>query len=207
MYMKPARSHKNPTELNERQKLFCIEYLKDLNASAACLRAGYPKNQNRVCSTRLLAHVGVQKYLTKQFNARTKEAEVSVDEVLKGLKEIAYIDPAEAYDEDGKLKSIHDMPLALRRSIASIETDEIWEFVESTNGRKIKEQVGWTKKVKFWPKDRGLEMLGKYLAMFTDKHEMSGPGGQPLPSVTVNVIKTVAPAINREQTLVAPNAA
>ena len=206
--MKPARSQKNPNIPDEREKRFCMEYLKDLNGQGACIRAGYtPKTAVSQASV-LLARPRVQRYLTKQFEERTKAAEVSIEDILKGLKEIAYVDPADAYDEDGRLKSIHDMPLALRRSIASIEIDEIWEFVESTSGnRKIKEQVGWTKKVRFWPKDRGLEMLGKYKALFTDKLEHAGPGGVPLPSVTVNVIKTTAPKVDRVQTLVASNAA
>ena len=43
-----------------------------------------------------------------------------------------------------------------------------------------REKVGVTRKVKFWDKPRALELLGKYLKMFTDKFEHTGKNGGPI---------------------------
>lgn len=195
------------TELNERQKRFCVEYLKDLNASQAAKRAGYVNKGYHVQALRMLQNPTIHKYLSEEFTKIKNKAEVDVEFVLRELLQIANCDIGEAFRPDGSLKPIHQIPTPVRKCIAGFENEEIFEMVETTEkGRKVREWVGTLRKVKFWPKDRGLEMLGKYLAMFTEKHEMSGPGGQPLPAVTVNVIKTIAPAIDRVQTVVASNA-
>ena len=194
--------------LTPRQRMFVKEYLKDLNASKAYVRCGYKtKNAANNLASRMLADVRISSLIAKEFESRAAKVELSVEQIIKELHGIATSNVADAMQEDGRLKNVHDMPEALQKAISSIEVDEIWESIEDTNGRKIKEQNGWVKKVRFWEKTKALELLGKYLAMWIEKHEVSGPGGLPLPAVTVNVISTKAPEVSREQTLAGANAA
>jgi hypothetical protein len=91
------------------------------------------------------------------------------DRVLDELRTILDADIADAYDEKGALKGVHDMPLSIRRAIASIEVDEIFEG--RGDERKL---VGYTRKVKLWDKVRGVELMARKHKMLTDKHEVAG---------------------------------
>lgn len=178
--MKVARSTKKTPELNERQLRFVQEYLKDMNAKAAYIRAGYEaKNADPACYA-LLGDVRVQQLLAQAFAKHAEKAEVTVEKILNELDRLAFADVSEAFNSNGGLKDIHDFPLSLRKSVSSFEVEELYEWAETTRGRKVKENIGRLKKVKFWPKERCLEMLGKYRAMFVDRRELSGPGGIPL---------------------------
>lgn len=105
------------------------------------------------------------------------------DRVLDELNVMMSADIADAYDDKGALKSVHDMPLSIRRAIASIEVDEIWE------GRGDDRQlVGYTRKVKLWDKVKGVELMARKQKMLTDKVDvqhkvtladlLTEPGGQ-----------------------------
>ena len=73
------------------------------------------------------------------------------------------------YDEHGELIPIAQLPPHVARTIAGIEihTEHI-----AGDGTK-KPIVVLTKKYKFWDKNAALQMGGRYLKMFTDKHEFS----------------------------------
>ena len=79
------------TSLNDRQKQFCIEYLIDLNATQAYIRA-YGDDVEvvsaNVMSSRLLSNVKVKKYLNDLIDSYTDNVDVSVAEIVKGLKNI-----------------------------------------------------------------------------------------------------------------------
>jgi hypothetical protein len=75
-------------------------------------------------------------------------------------------DLAEAFDENGCLKSIHDIPLAVRKAIASIEVDELWE-----GHGKDRRQIGVTRKIKLWDKVKGIELMARKNKMLTDRIE------------------------------------
>lgn len=202
--MKLTRSIKPGTkELNAPQIRFVQEYLKDLNSTQAYIRAGYKTKAPDVCGPRMLGDVRIAHAVALEFEKRSAKVELTVEGIIKELHGIATSNVADAVMPDGRMKLIHDMPLSLQKAVSEIVIEENWEWVESTSGRKVKEQNGWTKRIKFWEKTKSLELLGKYLAMWIEKHEVSGPGGIPLPSVTVNVIRHQAAPVDRIQTLVA----
>jgi hypothetical protein len=89
---------------------------------------------------------------------------VKQDDVLRELLRFALLDVGQAFGADGRLLPLQDMPEDVRRAIAGVEVEELFE------GRgEDRKQVGWVRKVKFWDKPRGLELLGKHLGMFADK--------------------------------------
>ncbi|WP_017773825.1 terminase small subunit [Paraburkholderia kururiensis] len=77
-------------KLTERQKLFADEFLVDLNAAAAYVRAGYKARGNAAesAASRLLRDVQVVSYLAERRVARTERVEISQDEVLRELRAI-----------------------------------------------------------------------------------------------------------------------
>lgn len=156
-------------ELTPQQARFVAEYLVDLNATQAAIRAGYSENTAESQGSRLLSVAKVRAAVDAAMQRRSQRVEVKADDVLRELMRLAFVDLGKAYREDGTLLPIHEIPEDVRRAMAGLEVDEIWEgFGED------RRQVGVTRKVKFIDKARALELLGKNLKLFTDKVEHSG---------------------------------
>lgn len=157
-------------KLRIQQEMFCINYVANgFNATQAAIDAQYAKNSAQEQSSRLLSNDMVQRKIKELVGHKIKAVNVTHQRVLSELHEIAFSDFEEAYKEDGTIRDVKDMPASLRKAIASIEVDELWE-----GQGQDRTQVGVTKKIKFWPKDKALDQLGRYLKMFIDKVEHSG---------------------------------
>lgn len=74
--------------LNEKQKKFCNEYLIDLNATQAAIRAGYSKNTANEQASRLLANVNIQEYIAQLQEGIRKRYQIEQDEVIRDLIEV-----------------------------------------------------------------------------------------------------------------------
>lgn len=85
-------------------------------------------------------------------------AEWMVRRLLGELKRIALVDVGQAYEADGRLKPIHEIPEEVRRCIAAVET------LEGKDGVVLK-------KVRFVDKLKANELIGKHLRMFVEQHE------------------------------------
>lgn len=159
--------------LTPKQQRFVDEYLIDLNATQAAIRAGYSVRTAKSVGAENLTKPDVRAAVSAAVEAQSKRTGITADVILGELLRLARVDLSEAYDDNGKLKPIRDMPEDVRRAIAGVEVDEIEEWTEGTDGKKRREVVGYTTKVKFWDKPRSLELLGKHLKLFTDvvKHE------------------------------------
>ena len=79
-------------ELNEKQKMFCLEYLKDFNATRA-YREVYWVSQNtaKVNGCKLLTNTNIQEFLWSKVEKKVEKAEVWVDYVLDNLHQIVEI--------------------------------------------------------------------------------------------------------------------
>ena len=72
-------------DLTEKQKRFVAEYLIDLNATQAAMRAGYsPKTANEQ-GARLLANASVRQMVAEGAQKRIRKAEVTAQDVIEGL--------------------------------------------------------------------------------------------------------------------------
>ncbi len=164
-------------KLTRNQKVFCDEYLIDLNATRA-YRAAY-KNVKRdetaaVNGSRLLRNAKVKDYLDKRIKDRERRTEITQDKVLKELAKIAFDDiknyleyktvqTVVAYDDGEPIidyRTIVDL-----KDSATIDTRNISEITIGKDGQF---------KFKLYCKDNALVQLGKHLGMFADKIEHSG---------------------------------
>ncbi len=148
--------------LTPKQALFVQEYLIDLNATQAAIRAGYSENSAKEIGCQNLIKLNIQEAITKAQLKRQERTEVTQDRVLKELALIAFIDIKDAYNENGELLPIHEMPEDVRRAIGGMDYTTIGD------------DIGKTSKVKLLDKKGSLELLGKHMAMFTDKKQISG---------------------------------
>ena len=99
-------------ELNEKQKLFCLEYLKDFNVLRAYKTVywwGY--NTAKVNSSKLLTKTNIQDYLWSKVQKKLDKAEVWVDYVLDNLHQIVeiWMWRQKIELEDGKKKKVYDL--------------------------------------------------------------------------------------------------
>lgn len=91
--------------LTPRQKRFVAEYLVDLNATAAAIRAGYSKKTaNRIASENL-SKLDIQSAIQGAIKQRERRTEVTQDYVIHKLKEITDKDASDAQDSDLKYSS------------------------------------------------------------------------------------------------------
>lgn len=79
--------------LSRMQKLFVKEYLVDLNATQAAIRAGYSAKTAEQQASRLLTNVKVQVEIDEAINKRSKRTEITADMVLQRWWDIATADP------------------------------------------------------------------------------------------------------------------
>lgn len=158
--------------LTPQMERFCREYVVDLDGGRAAIAAGYRCSSRVVAQTKashLLRRPDVAELVARLKREQADRLEVKADDVLRELLRLARVDIAEAFDPvTGALKPIHDIPLEVRRAIAAVEVDELFD-----GHGKDREHIGYTRKVKFWDKPRALELLGKHLKLFVERHEVN----------------------------------
>jgi phage terminase small subunit len=157
--------------LTPKQQRFCEEYILDLNATKAAIRAGYSSETARSIGSENLSKPDIEAEIERLLEKRSGKLAIKAEDVLRETYLMAMSDIGEAFDEEGKLKPIHEIPMHLRRMISSVEVDELWEPKEDGKG---KEQVGFTRKIKFWSKEKALHLLGQHLNLFIERHDVTG---------------------------------
>lgn len=163
-----------PKPLTPKQQRFVEEYLVDLNATQAAIRAGYSKKGAEVQGCGLLRNPRVQAAVSVGREKQAKRTEINADWLLKRLADEAEADFADLYDSNGGLKPVKDWPTIWRKGlIAGLETEEL-------RGDGV--ALGITRKVKLSDRMKRLELIGRHVNVgaFVDKHEHTGKGGEPL---------------------------
>jgi phage terminase small subunit len=154
------------TELTPKQAEFVRQYLVDLNGAEAARRAGYRGKYHDRIAYQLMQEPMIRDAIQEAMDKRSQRTEINADTILREVLKLATSDLRKLFDENGSLLPVDQWPDEAAISIQAVEVDEIWEWED-----KKRVQVGETKKVKFWDKVKALELLGKHLKLFTEKHE------------------------------------
>lgn len=168
--------------LNARQQCFVEEYLVDLNATQAYIRAGYAARGNvaEVNAARLLRNAKVQICISKAQADRLERTKVDADWVLARLSQEAMADLADLYDETGRVKPIREWPLIWRQGLVTgVETfpEEVGKDAE---GNPV---YGTAYRIKLAARDKRLELLGKhvYVSAFREQVDHTSSDGSMSP--------------------------
>lgn len=137
-------------KLTEKQKRFCEEYLIDLNATQAALRAGY---KNADIGRRLVTKSHVSEYIEKLRKEQSRRTEITADRVLEELAAIAFADRTE-------IQQVLDQGGA----VGFTPTEELSEEVKKVIA--CIEEGKYGTKVTSYDKVKALELLGKHLGLF-----------------------------------------
>ena len=188
--------------LNPKQERFAAEYLIDLNATQAAIRAGYSAKTAYSQGERLLRHVEVAQAVQAGQKARAVRTEITQDRVLQELARIAFFDIRQLYRPDGTMKDPTEMDADTAAALASIEVreeldrgtgDEEADVVAPGGAvrRKRGELVGgYTIKTRVFDKVATLQLAMRHLGMLNDKLGLSAPGGGPIETVS-RVTRTI----------------
>lgn len=152
-------------ELSGKRKLFCVEYLKDMNGTQAAIRAGYSPGTAQEQASRLLSNSMVKAEIEANMRKKLSKVEVSVERVLAEIARLAFFDPRKLFDDDGKPIHVSQLDDDTAAAIAGLDI--------VTQGNQ---EIGFAEvlKVKLADKSRNLELLGKYLKMFVERVEHTG---------------------------------
>lgn len=145
--------------MTKKQKRFVEEYLIDLNATQAAIRAGYSPDTAGSIGSENLKKPEIKSRIDKAMAERSRRTGINQDRVLQELARIGFAKITDVVDpETGEIRAdASDDDLACIQSI------------------KIKpNEFGIEREVKLYDKKAALVDLGKHLGLFKDKVELSG---------------------------------
>ena len=144
--------------LTAKQQRFVEEYLTDLNATQAAIRAGYSVKNAAKIASQLLDKTRVKNAIDKAIAERSRRTGITQDRVLQELAKIAFVNATDVINMDE----------------ATIRGDANREDTAAIASVKVKTIPGEEgdiveREVKMCDKLKALELIGKHLGMFTDK--------------------------------------
>lgn len=152
--------------MTKKQKAFCEEYLIDLNATQAAIRAGYSTATAGTIGSENLHKLEIRTCIDKQLAERSKRTGINVDRVLRELARIAFVNATDVINiSDATIKD-------------DASPDDI-AVIASVKVKKTNSEYGSSteREIKLADKLKAIELLGKHLGMYTDNINVSGELG------------------------------
>lgn len=150
--------------LTPKQQRFVEEYLIDLNATQAAIRAGYSEKTAYSVGHENLKKPEIQKAIEEAQNKRAEQTQIDAAYVLRRLVEIDQMDVLDIMDDQMKIRPVNEWPKVWRQYVVNLEN------LELSDGEGCFKKIKWPDKVK------NLELLGRHVSVgaFKDKVEHSG---------------------------------
>ena len=142
--------------LTHKEKAFVDEYMFDLNAKAAALRAGYNMEQS---PTELMARPHVNEAIEIKLAERSKRLGVSSDRIIAELAKIAFANIGDIVDPTNA---------AVKHDVHEYDSSAISSIKVKTG------EWGTEREVKLYDKKSALELLGKHVGLFSDRLTLDG---------------------------------
>ena len=149
-------------KLSDKQQRFVEEYLIDLNATQAAIRAGYKRSQYiDTNANKLLENTRIAEEIEKAMAERSKRTGINQDRVIQELARIAFLNPQKLINTtDASIR-----PDATEDDLVCIQSVKV-KTMNGAKGKSIEREVRLNDKLK------ALELLGKHLGMFKEKVEL-----------------------------------
>ena len=149
-------------KLTEKQRRFVDEYLIDLNATQAAIRAGYSVKTAREQASQNLTKLNIQQAISEKMAERSKRTGVNQDRIVLELAKIAFVNAADVIDsEDATIKAG-----ATADDTAAIQSVKV-KVIPTKEGEGVEREIRLNDKLK------ALELLGKHLGMWNDKLDVN----------------------------------
>jgi phage terminase small subunit len=167
-------------ELNQKQEIFCNEYLVDLNATQAAVRAGYSEKSANEQAGRLLVNASIQARISELMQERMSRLNIDQDKAVKELTKVVLAKMSDVADFDGdclKFKSIEEID---KNEIDSSVIESI-QSVDTKFGKSIK--------LKLHSKMAAMDILFKHLGLYK-KPEEKGKRDDPAQDTAKRINKS-----------------
>lgn len=145
-------------KLSAKQERFCREYIIDLNATQAAIRAGYSARSANSMAARLIVKDSIQKKIRELQNERAAKLEVSAAAVVRELARLAFFDPGTV---------VRVLPGGV---LEITPTDQLTD--DQRRAVAAVSQSDGSTRIRFADKLRALELLGKHLGLFVERQEV-----------------------------------
>lgn len=145
----------DPDGLTQKQRRFVNEYLVDMNATQAAIRAGYSQKTAQAIATENLAKPLINAVLKKELDKRAEKLQITQEQVLSDLAEL------------------RDLCMG-RKPI------KITEIIKNAHEGTAVAQDFTVSAFEPTAANRALELMGKHIGMFKERTELTGPDGGPL---------------------------
>lgn len=191
MATKPPDSAENT--LTPKQQRFVDEYLTDLNATQAAIRAGYSENTAKVIGSENLSKPAIAAAIEKARKKTANKLEITRERVLLEYARLAFVDPRAFYNEDGSLKKVTDLDQDTAAALTGMEVDEI-------RVGEGEASIGVTRKFKWSDKRAALDSINRMMGWNEDKLKIQGDPNAPLEVKTKIVLvpmKQIAETITK----------
>ena len=150
--------------MTRRQKIFADEYLIDLNATQAAIRAGYSVESAGSLGSELLKKPEIRARVDKAMAERSKRTGINADRVLLELGKIAFVNAIDVINmNDATIKDDAD-----RDDTAAIASVKVKVIPGETDD-------GVEREIRLADKLKALELCGKHLGMFKDSPDSAAP--------------------------------
>lgn len=175
-------------ELTPKQRAFVREYLIDLNATQAAIRAGYAEVSASAEGSRLLGNVKVAAAVEAAMKSRAERTDITADRVLKELAKIGFADIRKAVKWQSAMITEEDNPdggdIAVIKTIVTntvqmVASDELDDETAAAIAEVSQNATGGVK-IKLHDKRAALVDIGRHLGMFKDRVEHTGKDGGPI---------------------------
>lgn len=149
--------------MTKKQKRFVEEYLIDLNATQAAIRAGYSPETAYSIGSENLKKPEIRVCIEKAMAERSKRTGINQDRIIMELAKIGLLNPKDLVDFDEATVKEE----ATEEDLAAIASVRVKRF-------PTKDGEGTEREIKMHDKTKALELLGRHFGMFKDKVEVSG---------------------------------
>ncbi|EMG53151.1 terminase small subunit [Ochrobactrum sp. CDB2] len=167
--------------LTPKQERFVAEYLIDLNATQAAIRAGYSEKTAQQQGSRLLLNVVVQEAIAKGQNKTAEKLEITKDRIVEELAKIGFSNMLDYMRSGSDGDPYLDFSNLTREQAAALSEVTVEDFKDGRG-----EDARDVRRIKFKLNDKkgALVDLAKMLGFMVEKHEHSGPDGAPIQTET-----------------------
>jgi phage terminase small subunit len=178
-----------PNGLTQRQNAFINEYLIDLNATQAAIRAGYSKHTAGEQAARLLANVRISEIVKQRTEERAEKTQIDAAWLLDRLAAESVADANDLYDNEGHFKPVSEWPLIWRQGLVQgIEMGDV-TIGSGRNAKTVRRPV----KVRLSDRAKRLELVGKHVGVqaFRDRvdHGLTGEAEKTIVDATMSIEK------------------
>jgi phage terminase small subunit len=146
--------------LNEKQQRFCEEYIIDLNATQAAIRAGYSQATAGAKGHELLKIVEIQEYLSQLRIEQQARIQITGDMVIKELAKVGFTNIQDYIEEGNTVKDFSQIDSGKASCVAGLKRSV------TTFGSGKDAGTKETVEFKLWDKVAALEKLGKHFGIF-----------------------------------------